>query len=166
MASGDTLAVFTPECQVPLITGTLMSFNLRNGHLVLEAAAGAADGATFASVMPYNYTAAVGITARVTWASKTVTTGTMGWDVTFERDSGTSGDDIAADHWATAQAIIAITVPGTSGLMAISSIAITAGATGTASTVAGDAYRVRLRRLSTDTAAGVAQVLSLELRET
>lgn len=166
MASGDTLAVFTAESSVPMITGTQMVFNLRNGHLVLEATNAVADGTTFTSVIPRNYTAAVGITAQVTWTSKTVTSGTIGWDVTFERDSGASGDDIVADHWQTAQTIIAVTVPASAGLVAISSIAIAAGTNGTASVVAGDCYRVRLRRLSSDTATGVAQFLSLELKET
>ena len=166
MASGDTLAVFTPSANVAPITGTAMVFNLRNGHLVLEATNGTSDGATFASVMPHNYTAAVGITALVTWISKTVTSGTIGWDITFERNSGVSGDDVAADHWATAQTITAVAVPGSSGLLSSTNVAIAAGATGTANIVAGDAYRLRARRLAGDTAAGVAQILAIELRET
>ncbi len=164
MASGDTIASFTPQGNQQPASG-YMVFNLKNQHFVLEATAGATDTAVFAAVMPRNYGGG-GITAYVTWASKTSTTGNMGFDVTFERDSGGSGDDIAADHWQTPQVVTAATVPATANLLAISSVAITAGLTGTASIAAGDGYRVRVRRLSTDTAAGVAEFLSLELKET
>lgn len=166
MAAGDTLCVFTPESNVPPAAGTLMTFGLRNGHLVLEATAAAQDCAAFAGVIPNNYVGLTGITARLTWATKTAAVGTVGWDVTFERDSGASGDDITADHWQTPQVITAVTVPASSGLLVLGSVACAAGAAGTASVAAGDAFRLRVRRLSTDTAVGSAQLLSVELRET
>lgn len=166
MAAGDTLILFTPESHVPPAAGTLMTFGVRNGHLVLEASAAAADCAVFAGIIPHNYIGTTGITALLTWAAKTAAVGTIGWDVTFERNSGASGDDITADHWQTAQPIPAVTVPAASGLLAQGSVACAAGAAGTASVAAGDAFRVRIRRLNTDTAAGFAQLLAVELRET
>lgn len=165
MAAGDTLATFIPESNVPPAAGTLMVLAVRNGHLVLEATQATQDCAAFAFVMPRNYGGG-GFTVYVTWASKTVTVGTIGFDITFERDSGVSGDDITADHWQTAQPITAVTVPASSGLLAQSSVAIAAGATTTASIAAGDAARMRVRRLSSDTAAGVSQILGIEIRET
>lgn len=166
MASGDSIGIFTPDANVPMAAGTLMTFVMRNGHLLLEATAAAQDGCAFASVMPQNYGGATGITADVTWCAKTANAGTGGWDITFERNSGTSGDDITSDHWQTAQTIAAITVPGTAGILTISSVAIAAGAAGTASIVAGDAYRVRVRRLNSDSAVGPLQLLALHLKET
>lgn len=162
MASGNTLAIFTPEADQPPSSG-YMSFATRNGHLVLEATAGSTDTAIFSGVMPRNYGGG-GITAYVTWCAKTATTGTIGFDITFERDNDTA--DITADHWATAQTITAATVPGSTGTLKQTNVAITAGAAGTASIAAGDAFRVRVRRLSGDTATGNAQFFALELKET
>lgn len=163
MASGDTLAVFGPESNQPPSSG-YMTFNVRNGHLVLEATAGSTDTAIFAGVMPRNY-AGGGITAYATWLAKTATTGTIGWDVTFERDNA-ANHDLDADAWATAQNITAATVDGTSGKTTVTNVAIAAGAAGTDSVAAGDAFRIRVRNLAAGTATGNNQLLTIELKET
>lgn len=164
MASNDTLAVFTPHANQP--PSTLYALlAMRNGHLVLEFDDTTQWVAIFAGKMPRNY-AGGGITAYVSWMAKTAITNTGGWDVTFERDAD-AGDDMDADSFATAQTVTAATVPGTSGVIKVTNVAITAGATGTDSIAAGDDFRLRVRRdVANDTAVGNLQLLSVELKET
>lgn len=163
MASGDTLYVATPESNEPPASG-YMTLAVRNGHLVLEATAGSTDTAVFTGVMPRNY-AGGGITAIISWLAKTATSGTIGWDVSFERDNA-NNHDLNSDAWGTAQVVTAATTNGTSGKVTVTSVAIAAGAAGTDSVAAGDAFRIRIRRLSSDSATGSAQLLAVELKET
>lgn len=164
MASGDTLAVFTPAMNQPPSTN-YATLNTRNGHLVLEFDTTTQETAIFHGKMPRHYSAG-GITAYLTWMAASAVTGTIGWDVTFERDAD-GGSDLDADDFATAQTVTATTVPGTSGVPKITSVAITAGATGTDSVAVGDDFRLRIRRdVANDSAAGDAQLLSVELKET
>ena len=163
MASGDTLAIFTPECNEPPSSG-YMVMNVRNGHLVLEATAASQDAAIFPAIMPRNYGGG-GITAYISWVAKTATTGTIGWDVTFEDDNA-NNHDLDADAWATAQTVTAAAVNGTSGKVSTTNVAIAAGATGTDSVAAGDPFRIRVRNLAAGTATGNNQILAIELKET
>lgn len=164
MASGDTLAILLPQNNQPP-SSNYATLNARNGHLVLEFDTTTQETAIFATKMPRNY-AGGGITAYLTWLAATAVTGTIGWDVTFERNTD-GGTDTDADDFATAQTITAATVPGTSGVPKVTNVAITAGAAGTDSVAAGDDYRLRVRRdVANDSAAGDAQLLSVELKET
>lgn len=164
MASGDTLQIFTPHANQPP-SSNYATLNTRNGHLVLEFDTTTQETAIFAGVMPRNYGGG-GITAYVHWMAATATSGTGGWDVTFERDAD-AGDDMDSDSFATAQTVTAATVPGTSGVVKVTNVAITAGAAGTDSIAAGDAFRLRIRRdVSNDTATGDLQLLAIELKET
>lgn len=164
MASGDTLFVGIPESNEPPSSG-YQTIKVLNGHLFLNATDGNTDAAIFKYVMPLNY-AAGGVTAYVEWAavSDTNTSHTIGWDITFERDN--AAVDLTSDHWATAQTITAAVIPAAAGTSKITNVAITAGATGTASIAAGDPFRVRVRRLSSDTATGGAYFCSLMIKET
>lgn len=162
-ASGDTLAIFGPAANQPPLTG-YMTFNVRNGHLVLEATAGSTDTAIFCGVMPRNY-AGGGLTVYVAWMAKTATSGTIGWDVTFERDNA-ANHDLDSDAWATAQTISAVTTDAASGKVTITSVAITAGAAGTDAIVAGDPFRIRIRNLAAGTATGGNQITAIEIKET
>jgi hypothetical protein len=162
MASGDTLAVLTPLAYEPPATN-YATINVRNGHPILEFDSATQETAIWTQIMPRNY-AGGNITVSPRWAA-VPTTGTVGWDVTFERLND-AGQDIDADGFATAQTITAATVDATSGNPKTTSVTATAGSTGTDSIAAGDLYRVRLRRdVATDTAAGDAQVLAVEIRE-
>lgn len=164
MASGDTLAIFTPLHNESPATN-FATLDTRNGHTVLDFDTTTQETAIFKSVMPRHY-AGGGITVYVHAALTSAVTGTLGWDVTFERVSD-SIQNIDADGFATAQTITAVTVPGTSGLVAILNVAITAGATGTDSLAAGDGYRLRIRRdVANDTAAGDAELWAVEVKET
>ena len=53
-----------------------------------------------------------GLTVYVQWAATSATTGTIGWDVSFERLVD-SGQDLDSDNFGTAQTITAATVSGT-----------------------------------------------------
>lgn len=163
MATGQTLAVFLPQMNEPP-SSNYATLNLRNGHPVLEFDTTTQEIAIFTSVLPRNYGSS-GITAYVHYAAATATTGTIGWDVSFER-IGDGSQDIDSDGFATAQVITAATVPGTSGNVDIINVAITDGAN-IDSIAAGEAYRVRIRRnVASDTAAGDAQIIAVELKET
>lgn len=164
MASNDTLAIFTPQSNQPPSTN-YATFNTRNGHLVLEFDTTTQETAIFAGVMPRNYSDTTGVTVYVAWMAASATANTGGWDVSLERDAD-AGDDMDADSWATAQTITAATVPATSGVVKITSVAITKGAN-MDSIVAGDPFRIRIRRdVANDTAAGDLQLLSVEVKET
>jgi hypothetical protein len=163
MASGDTLAVFGPAVNQPPSTN-YATLSTRNGHLVLEFDTTTAETAIFAGKAPRFY-AGGNIVAYVAWMAATATSGTGGWDVTVERDAD-AGDDMDADSFATAQVVTAATVPGTSGVVKVTSVTMTAGAAGTDSIVAGNDFRVRVRRdVANDTATGDLQLLSVELKE-
>lgn len=163
MATGETLAIFTPQANQPPATN-YATVGFRNGHWVLEFDTTTQEAAIFAGKMPRHY-AGGNIVAYVSWMAAAATTGTGGWDVTLERDAD-AGDDMDADSFATAQTVTAATVPGTSGVIKVTSVTMTAGAAGTDSVAAGDDFRVRVRRdVANDTAAGDLQLLSVELKE-
>lgn len=162
MASGDTLAGLDPQSYEPTATN-YATLNVRNLHPILEFDSATQETAIWTRVMPRNY-AGGNITVNVTWAA-VPTTGNVGWGVTIERvQAGTL--DIDADSFATEQIVTATTVSGTSGIPLSTGVTATAGSTGTDSVAAGEVYRLRLRRdVATDTAAGDAQVLAVEIRE-
>lgn len=161
MASGNTLAVFKPYMNEPTSTN-YATLATRNLHPVLQFDTTTQETAIFSGKMPQNY-AGGNIIAIADSTAASATSGTIGWDITFEN---MTGQDIDADGFATAQTITAATVNGTSGILTSSSVTITAGSTGTDSVVAGDNYRVRVRRdVANDTATGDAELISLELRE-
>lgn len=162
MASGDTLAILMPlSSEAP--ASNYATINVRNQHPMLEFDSATQETTIWTTRMPRHYGGG-NITVNVTWAA-VPTTGTVGWDVTFERiDAGTL--DIDADSFATAQTITAATVSGTSGITSTTGVTATAGSTGTDSVAAGEVFRLRLRRdVANDTAAGDAQVLAVEIRE-
>ena len=164
MASGNTLAIFTPLQNEPPASN-YATFDTRNGHPVLDFDDTTQEAAVFTGVMPRHYGAG-GITVYVHWAATSATTGTVGWDVTFER-VGDGSQDIDSDGFATAQTITAVTVPGTSGHVDITNVAITAGSAGTDDIAAGESYRLRIRRdVANDTATGDAELVGVELKET
>lgn len=162
MASGDTLAVFTPYQNEPPATLYALA-DLRNGHPILAFDDTTLWNAIFSSIMPRNY-AGGGITVYVHWMAASAITGTIGFGVEIERmDDGTT--DYDADSFATLQAITNTTVPGTTGIAAVTSVAITSGAN-MDSLAAGEMFRLRLSRTAADTSVGNAQVLAVEIKET
>jgi hypothetical protein len=162
MASGDTLCEWGAlHNEAP--ASNYAQLDARNANPLLDFDDVTQVAAVFRAVMPRNY-AGGGVTADLHWVA-VPTSGTVGWDVSFERDAGSQ--DIDSDGWATAQAVSSVTVPGTSGLVTVSSVAIANGAN-MASVVAGDLFRVRIRRdvVTVGRAVGFAQLLAVHLRET
>lgn len=163
MASGDTLCVFGPQDNEPPASN-YATLDTRNSNLVLAFDASTQEVACFKTVLPRHY-AGGGITVYVHHAAASATSGTIGWDVAFER-IGDGSQDIDSDGFATAQTITAATVPGTSGHVDIVNVAVTDGAN-IDSIAVGEVFRLRVRRdVSNDTATGDAHLLAIELIET
>ena len=163
-ASGDTLAAFGVAANQPPATN-YAAVSVRNGHLVLAFDPTTQQGAAFQGVMPRNYGGG-GLTVSVDSMAASAVTGTIGWGVTLERLNPANAD-LDADAYATEQLITPVTVDATSGKLTRASVAIAAGAAGTASIAAGDSFRLRLRRdVANDPAAGDAHLLSVEIKET
>ena len=163
MASGDSLVIFTPWSFDPPDTNAA-TVGHRNNHPVLNFDTTTQESAFFTGVLPRQYGGS-GITVYVHWMAATATTGTIGWDIAIERMSDDT-TDLDSDSFATAQTITAATVPGTSGVAKITNVAISSGAN-MDSLAVGESFRLRIRRdVATDTAAGDAQLLAIEIKET
>lgn len=135
----------------------------RNGHVVLDFDTTTQESAIFSGVLPPTYSGG-GVTVSVYCALTSATTGTVGWDVAFERIDASSLD-IDADSFATAQTITATTVPGTSGQVLKMSVNVANGAA-MDSLAAGEAFRLRIRRdVANDSATGDAELLRVTMVE-
>lgn len=162
MASGATLLTFHPR-QNEFVGANCATPDTRNGHPVLDFDDTTAETAIFSDILPRNY-AGGGITVYVTWAATSATSGTIGWTVEIERVGVAL--DIDADSFASAQTITAATTNATSGIPTTTNVAITDGAN-MDSLAVGEKFRLRLKRdVSNDTAAGDAEVLGVEVKET
>lgn len=163
MATGNTLAVFLPMGYEPP-SSNYATLDTRNGHPVLDFDTTTQETAIWTGVLPRHY-AGGGITVYIHWAATSATSGTIGWDVAFER-IGNGSQDIDADGFATAQTVTAATVSGTSGNVSITNVAITDGAN-IDSIAVGESFRIRVRRdVANDTASGDAELVAVELKET
>jgi len=164
MASGDTLAIFTPHMNEPT-TANFATLDLRNLHPVLNHDDTTNEYSVFSDVMPQNYAGTTGITAYIHYAMASAVADTIDWDLAFER-IGDRQQDLDSDGFAAVQSVDNTTVPATSGLVDVVSIAFTDGAQ-MDSVAAGDGYRVKLNRdAANDDATGDGQLVFLELRET
>lgn len=162
MASGDTLAVFVAlNASYPL--SNFAAFTQRNRHPLLSFDPTTQEAAFFETVLARHYGGG-GITVYLHWSATSATTGTIGWDVSFER-IGAAQQDLDADGFATAQTITAATVPATSGHVNITNVAVTHGAN-IDSIAVGETFRLRVRRdVANDSAVGDAELVAVELKE-
>lgn len=163
MASGNTLCVFhVLGAEFP--SSNMATLGTRNQHAVLNFDTTTQETCYFTGILPRAY-AGGGITVYLHWATATATSGTIGWGVSFER-IGAAQQDIDSDGFATEQTVTAATVDATSGNVSITNVAVTNGAN-IDSLAAGEAFRIRIRRdVTNDTAAGDAQLIAVELKET
>ncbi len=161
MASGDTLVTFAALDGEPP-SSNHATLDLRNLHPVLDFDTTTQETAFFTGVMPTQYGGG-SVSVRLHWAATSATSGTIGWVVAFERMAD-GGHDIDADDFASDQTITAAAVPGTSGIIKRTSVTVTAG--NADSIVAGDVFRLRVRRdVANDNAAGDAELIAVEIRE-
>lgn len=159
MSSGQTLAAFFPVDNEPPTTN-YATFDTRNGHPVLDFDATTQETAIFSGVLPRNY-AGGGITAIAHVAAASAVTGTIGFGFSIERVGAVL--DIDGDSFDTETLATPGTVSGTSGIP----IAISVAIANLDSIAIGEPFRLRVRRdVANDTAAGDAELLSVELRET
>jgi len=163
MATGDSLLYFVPQSHEPVATNGA-TIDVRNGHLVLDFDATTNESAVFPAIMPRHYGGG-GVTVYIHYAMSTATSGDIDWDVAFER-IGDQQLDIDADSFATVQSVDNTTVPATSGLVDIVSIAFTDGAQ-MDSVAVGERFRLKITRdAASDTATGDAELIGLEIKET
>lgn len=162
MASGNSLLMWTAlSAEFP--ASNYATLDTRNAHPCLDFDQTTGETAYFSGVMPQHY-AGGGVTVYLHWAGSVVGTNTVGWLVAFER-MGDGGTDIDADSFASDQTVTAEAADATSGILDISSVAVTNGAN-MDSVVAGDMFRLRVTRdVANDTLAGDAELYAVEIRE-
>lgn len=164
MASGDTLLIFTPLHNEPP-AATVALLDLRNQHPVLAFDDTTNWSAVFSSVMPRNYAGTTGVTVYIHYAMATAEADTIDWDAAFEL-IGDQDQDLDADGFAAVQSVDNTTVPGTSGLVDIVSIAFTDGAQ-MDSVTPGDGFRLKVTRDAVnDDATGNGELVFVEIKET
>jgi hypothetical protein len=163
MASGDTLLIFTALHNEPPASNPA-TLDVRNAHPVLDFDATTNETAIFSAVMPRHY-AGGGVTAYLHYAMSSAVALTVDWDVAFER-IGDQQLDIDADSFAAVQSVDNTTVPATSGLVDVVSVAFTAGAQ-MDSVAVGEGFRLAVTRDAvSDDAAGDAELVFVEIKET
>lgn len=149
-----------PTTKVSFPATNYATLDVRNGRPVLDFNTTTQEAAYFTGVMPDNY-AGEGVTVQVWFTVTTVTSGTIGWDVSLELMTAL---DMDGDSFATAQVITAVTVSGTNGTLQTASVNIANGAA-MDNLVAGSPFRLRIRRnVSADTAANDAELHQVEMR--
>lgn len=164
MASGDTLLIFHPYNNEPP-TANYATLDTRNQHPCLDFDAATNESAVFSSIMPQHYAGTTGIRVYLHYAMSSAEANTIDWDVAWER-IGDQQLDIDGDSFAAANSVDNTTVPGTTGLVDIVNVAFTDGAD-MDSVVAGESFRLKVTRDAvSDDAAGDAELVKAELRET
>lgn len=163
MASGDTLVVFSALHNEPPSSAPA-TLDMRNQHPVLDFDGGVNESAVFSAVMPRHYGGG-GVTVHLHYAMSTAESGDIDWDATFER-IGDQAQDIDADGFAPVNSLDGTTVPGTSGLVDIVAVTFVDG--GDMDNVAvGESFRLKVTRDAVaDSAAGDAELVKVEIKET
>ena len=163
MSAGDTLLIFTPLANEPPASN-FATLDTRNLHPCLDFDATTNESAVFTGIMPRHY-AGGGITVYLHYAMSSAEADTIDWDAAFER-IGDQQQDVDSDSFADVNSVDNTTVPGTSGLVDVVSIAFTDGAD-MDSVAAGEMFRLKITRdAASDDAAGDAELYAVELRET
>ena len=164
MASGDTLLIFTPLHNEPPASN-YATLDTRNSHPCLDFDATTNESAVFSAVMPRNYAGTTGVTVYLHYAMSSAEADTVDWDVAFER-IGDATLDIDADSFAAVNSVDNTTVLGTSGQVDIVNVTFTDGAD-MDSVAVGESFRLKVTRdAASDDAAGDAELVKVEIKET
>lgn len=164
MASGDSLILLLPGGgETP--SANFATFDVRNGHLILDFDDSTDESAELGTFMPRHY-AGGGVTVTLGWAATTATSGDVVWNVAFKSISDDE-DDLDSKAFATAQAATDTTASAT-GEVAYTTIAFTDGAQ-MDSVAVGEYFRLKVTRdanNASDTMVGDAELLFVEIKET
>lgn len=166
MASGDTLLVFTPFNNEPPST-LFATIDQRNQHPVLDFDQATSEEAVFSAVMPQSYADTTGLTINIWWSASGVAINDVRWDVHFERIS-LDDFDIDADGFTATPDSVTDTAPTVDGEVVMATITSAKG-TQTDSIVAGDLFRIKIRRdhdHADDDMAADAELHAVEIQET
>lgn len=158
-AGTKTLAVFTPMTSQPPASN-FATLDTRNSIAVLDFDDGATNEATtFVGIIPEGADLSSGILVRIFWMATSATSGACRWGVQFEK----YGTDNDADSFDTATEGHT-TTSGTSGIAVVTELT----ATSIDSLAAGDQYRLKVYRDSSDTTndtmTGDAELIAVEVR--
>lgn len=163
MAVGDTLAIFMPTDNRPPASNAATP-DVRDLVDLLDFDTTTQEEAYFVGVMPKHY-AGGKVKVEIDFMMTSATSGTVAWDVAFERRSEGDAHDHDTSSFDTATSIAAVTVPNTAGRVKRSSVDVAvADLDGIA---AGECFRMRIRRdVANDNAAGDAELMAVHLSET
>lgn len=161
MASGDELAKWDARAGFPP-SSNYATFLTRNTHPAVLHDDTTSESWYFEDVMPTFYGAG-NITVEIHWTAVSATSGTGGWLVAFENIA--ESQDLDSDGFGSDQTVTAVTVPGTSGQVKISTLTVTAGSA-TDSVAAGKMFRLKVSRdTANDTATGDLELRMVRLLE-
>lgn len=162
MATGNSLAEFLGGYGEPP-SSNYATFDVRNGRPVADYDAGTIETLHFTGVVPSQY-AGGGVTVELTWMATSATSGDVVWGVSWE-ELDANNNDLDSDTFG-AETTGAGTANGTSGKTTKTSLNISHANMG--SPAAGDAFRLKVRRVATDggdTATGDAELLTVHVKE-
>lgn len=160
MASGNSLLSFGPYHNEPPATGYAL-LDTRNQQPCLDFPATGTPTAVFSGVLPRHYGGG-GITATVGWAASAAVTGTVVWELSFERHQD-DVDDLDTDSFATAKSVTATTA-SVAGELAYDDVAFTNGAE-IDNLAIGEHFRLKVVR-NAGTVVGDGELFFVALRET
>lgn len=162
MASGNTLNSFFPADNEPPSTN-FATIGVRNGHPKLEFDDTTQETAIFTGIMPRHYSGG-GVTVAIHAIMASAVSGSVSWDLAFERMSD-GATALNSDSFAATQNVAAVTVPATAGIVFVCSASVSNGANIDGIAV-GDSFRLRLRRVIGGGAVGDVELIAVEMRET
>lgn len=165
MASGDTLVIFTPQCNEPP-SADFATLDTRNEHPVLDfSAATPNESAVFSGVMPRNYSGAnLDVYVHIALSTSASPTETVDLDVSFER-IGDRQQDLDNDGFAGVQSVDNTPCPSTCGLVTIANVQFTNAEAD--SIAVGEGYRIKVTRdAANDDATGDAELRFVEIKDT
>ncbi len=163
MASGDVLAVLKPQGAFTPASNPA-SKGRRNTHPILVFD-GATNQTAYWNAILLDFYTGNGLTISIHYSMATETANDVDWDIGFER-IGDQVLDIDGNSFAAVNSVDNTTVPGTTGLVDVVTIAFTDGVD-MASVAAGEQFRLELiRDAASDTSTGDAEVHLVVIRET
>jgi hypothetical protein len=164
MASGDTLLLLSPLNNEPP-AANYATLDTRNQHPVLDFDAATNESAVFTAIMPRHYGGTTGVTVYIHYAMSTALANTIDWDASFER-IGDGQQAIDTDGFAAVNSTDNTTVPGTTAMVDVVTIAFTDGAD-MDSVAVGEAFRLKITRdAASDDATGDAELVMVEIKDT